>query len=58
MLRRRTAILVVTGLFAAAMLLSLFTHGTGVVHNDAARNIWIPPELTMPLQLQAAYNDT
>jgi len=58
MLRRRTTILVVTGLFAAALLLSLFTHSTGVVRNDAARNIWIPRELTMPLQLQVAFNDT
>jgi hypothetical protein len=57
MLRRRTAILVVTELFMAALLLSLVTHSSGVVHNDAARNIWIPPELTMPVQLQVAYND-
>jgi hypothetical protein len=57
MLRRRAAILVVTALFAAAMLLSLITHSTGVVRNDPARNIWIPPELTMPLQLQVAFND-
>ncbi|HEX7375038.1 MAG TPA: ethylbenzene dehydrogenase-related protein [Steroidobacteraceae bacterium] len=46
-----------TGLFVAALLLSMATHSTGVVHNDVARNIWIPPELTMPLQLQVAYND-
>ena len=58
MLRRRTAILVVTGLFIAALLLSLLTHSTGVVRNDPARNIWIPGELTMPLQLQVAFNDT
>lgn len=58
MLRRRTTILVVTGLFAAALMLSLFTHSTGVVRNDAARNIWIPRDLTMPLQLQVAFNDT
>ena len=50
--RRRTAILVVTGMFFAALLLSLLTHSTGVVRNDPARNIWIPAELTMPLQLQ------
>ena len=58
MLRRRTAILVVTGMFFAALLLSLLTHSTGVVRNDPARNIWIPAELTMPLQLQVAFNDT
>ena len=56
MLRRHTALLAVTGLFTAALLLSLFTHGTGVVRNDPARNIWIPPELTMPLELQVAFN--
>jgi hypothetical protein len=58
MLRRGTAILVVAGLFVAALLLGLYTHSTGVVRNDAARNIWIPSELTMPLQLQVAFNDT
>lgn len=57
MLRRRTAVLVVTGLFTAALALSLLMHGTGVVRNDPARNIWIPGELTMPLKLQVAYND-
>jgi hypothetical protein len=57
MFRRRTAILVVTGLFTAALLLSLLTHSTGVVRNDPARNIWIPSELTMPLQLQVAFDD-
>mgnify|MGYP003460968077 FL=1 len=57
MLRRRTAIIVVAALFTTALLLSLFTHSTGVVRNDPARNIWIPPELTMPVELQVAYND-
>jgi hypothetical protein len=41
----------------AAFLLSLLTHSTGVVRNDPARNIWIPAERTMPLQLQFAFND-
>lgn len=45
-------------LFAGALLLSWLTHGTGVVHNDLKRNIYIPQELTMPLQVQAAYNGT
>ncbi len=57
MLRRRTALLAVTALFGAAMVLALVTHSTGVVRNDAARNIWIPDQLTMPLHLQVAYND-
>jgi len=58
MLRRRTALLVVTGWFLAALLLSLLTHSNGVVRNDPARNIWTPGELTMPLQLQVAFNET
>lgn len=57
MLGRRTALLAVTGLFGAALLIALFAHSTGVVRNDAARNIWIPDELTLPLQVQVAYND-
>ena len=35
MLRRRSAILGVTGLFGVAFALSLLTHSTGVVRNDA-----------------------
>ncbi len=57
MLQRRRALIIVTSLFSAALLLSYLSHGTGVVRNDPARNIWIPSELTMPLQLQVAYND-
>lgn len=43
-------------LFLGALLVSWFTHGTGVVRNDIARNIHIPDELTMPFQVKAAYN--
>ena len=57
MRRRGTALIVVTGLFGAALVLALLTHSTGVVHNDAARNVWIPDELTLPLRLQVAYDD-
>jgi Ethylbenzene dehydrogenase len=57
MLQRRRALIFVTALFGAALLLSYLSHGTGVVRNDPARNIWIPSELTMPLQLRVAYND-
>jgi hypothetical protein len=56
-MRREAALLLVTGLFGAGLLLALLTHSTGVVRNDASRNIWIPDELTLPLQLQVAYND-
>ncbi|WP_291092714.1 ethylbenzene dehydrogenase-related protein [Hoeflea sp.] len=34
------------------------THGTGVVRDDPERNIAIPADLTVPLQVQAAYNNT
>jgi hypothetical protein len=50
-------LIIATVSFTAVLLLAFITHGTGVVHDDSARNIWIPGELTMPLQVQAAYND-
>jgi Ethylbenzene dehydrogenase len=43
-------------IFLGVLALSWLTHGTGVVNNDIARNIFIPKELTMPLQVKAAYN--
>ena len=43
-------------IFLGVLGLSWLTHGTGVVKNDIARNIYIPKELTMPLQVKAAYN--
>jgi len=39
-----------------AMGLAWLTQGTGVVLNDPARNLHIPEQLTMPLQVQVAYN--
>ena len=57
MLRRSTALALVTGTFLATTLLVLVTHSTSVVRNDPARNVWIPDELTLPLRLQVAYND-
>jgi hypothetical protein len=42
--------------FLGALGVSWLTHGTGVVQNDTSRNIYIPKELTMPLQVKAAYN--
>jgi hypothetical protein len=41
----------------AALALAWITQGSGVIENDPDRNIHIPDELTMPLQLQVAYND-
>jgi hypothetical protein len=43
-------------IFLGVLGLSWLTHGTGVIKNDIARNIYIPSELTMPLQVKAAYN--
>jgi hypothetical protein len=57
MLRPRTALVAITGLFFVGLVLSVFTHSHGVLRNDPARSVWIPDERTMPLQLQVAYND-
>ena len=43
-------------IFVGVLVASWFTHGTGVIRNDPARNIYIPDEHTMPLQVKAAYN--
>lgn len=43
-------------LFASVLGLAWLFHGTGVVHNDLSRNIYIPKDLTMPLQVKAAYD--
>lgn len=45
-------------LFGGALALSWFTHGTGIVVNDAKKHINVPTALTVPLQVQAAYNGT
>ena len=41
-----------------ALGLAWITHGNGVVENDLERNISIPEELTIPMQVQAAFNET
>lgn len=41
-----------------ALGLAWITHGSGVIQNDPDRNISIPDELTIPMQVQAAYNDS
>jgi len=43
-------------IFVGLLVTSWLTHGTGVIRNDLARNIFIPDEYTMPLQVKAAYN--
>lgn len=55
---RRNGLLAALALFGGGLLLSWVTHGTGVVRDDPKRNISIPKQLTVPLQVQAAYNDT
>lgn len=47
-----------TALFAGALALSWLTHGTGVVKNDPQKHISIPKALTVPLEVQAAFNGT
>lgn len=53
---RQGLLLVTVILFVAALGISWLFHGTGVVHNDLKRNIYIPKDLMMPLQVKAAYN--
>ncbi|MDP3886842.1 ethylbenzene dehydrogenase-related protein [Hydrogenophaga sp.] len=49
-------LLVAVALLGGALLLSWITHGTGVIRDDPKRNISVPRQLTVPLQVQAAYN--
>ncbi|MBE0487255.1 ethylbenzene dehydrogenase-related protein [Marinobacter sp.] len=41
-----------------ALGLAWITHGNGIIQNDLDRNISIPEELTIPMQVQAAFNET
>lgn len=53
----RTGLIYISTLVFLGLLgLSWLTHGTGVVENDVSRNIYIPSQLTVPLQVKAAYN--
>jgi len=45
-----------TAAFMGTLLVAWLAHGTGVIHNDPDRNIYIPNNLTMPLQVKAAYD--
>jgi Ethylbenzene dehydrogenase len=53
---RRFALYAALILFLGVLGLSWLTHGTGVIKNDLDRNIYIPKELTFPLQVKAAFN--
>ncbi|MBI4274492.1 MAG: hypothetical protein HY659_07310 [Rhizobiales bacterium] len=55
---RRALLGLCIAIFIGVLGLSWFTHGTGVIKNDISRNIFIPKDLTMPLQVKAAYNGT
>jgi hypothetical protein len=55
---RRLGLYAALILFLGALGYSWMTHGTGVIHNDPQRHISIPAQLTVPLQVQAAYNGT
>ena len=54
--RRNGLLLFAIVIFVGMLAVSWFNHGTGVIQNDASRSIYIPKQLTMPLQVQAAYN--
>jgi hypothetical protein len=56
MLRKSLAVSAL--LFGGALALSWATHGSGLVVNDLKMHISIPKPLTVPLQVQAAYNGT
>ena len=43
-------------IFVAVLGFSWLTHGSGVIKNDASRNIFVPKELITPLQVKVAYN--
>jgi hypothetical protein len=53
---RRLGLYAALALFVGVLGLSWLTHGTGVIKNDISQNIYIPKELTMPLQVMVAYN--
>ncbi|MBE0413728.1 ethylbenzene dehydrogenase-related protein [Yoonia sp.] len=55
---RKSILPIASLLFLGGLAVSWATHGTSIVVNDPARNISIPDTLTVPLQVQAAYNDT
>lgn len=48
---------VILGSLLLGWVLLWATQGTGVIKDDPERNISIPDELLMPLQMQVAYND-
>lgn len=55
---RRVGLLASGALFLGALGYSWLTHGTGVVRNDPEHHVSIPATLTVPMQVQVAYNGT
>ena len=53
---KRTLLYLSLVIFVGMLGVSWLTLGTGIVKNDLARNIYIPQQLLMPLQVKAAYN--
>jgi Ethylbenzene dehydrogenase len=53
---KRTLLYISVVLFAGTLGVVWATQGSGVIRNDLSRNIYIPDELMMPLQVKAAYN--
>ncbi len=53
---KRTLLYLSIVIFVGVLGLSWLTHGTGVIKNDVSRNVYIPDNLTMTLQVKAAYN--
>jgi hypothetical protein len=56
MTARGTLLYASLAIFLSMIVLTVATEGTGVIRNDPSRNIYIPEELIMPLQVKAAYN--
>jgi hypothetical protein len=55
---KRVALYASLVIFLGVLGVSWLTHGTGVVRNDRERRISIPQRLTIPLQVQVAYNES
>ncbi len=49
-------LLAVLFIFVSMLTMSWLFHGTGVIRNDPKKNIHIPAQLTVPLQVKASYN--
>lgn len=56
-MKREQYLSVALGVFAATLVVAVATKGSGVVADDPSRNIVVPDQLFMPMQLKAAYND-